>query len=571
MILFLFLFLFCTAQAEGLGFSVAPETMRPGKTERLSFSSPSASTATLSVLTASGEPVCVIRENLTVAQGVNHLSWDGMDASGAPLPAGDYLLSLTVEGQTVTQPLAIGAPSPQILLISADDAVEASRSWRYTVHVNMPGTLTMRVKLEDGWQTVLETPINEGSNTLSWDLAANGRLLAEGRYAIQFFLSDAVGFASTIQQVSLTVLATVTPVPSPTPKILLPGAVTLPNEGTNYWTLPVGVMDEQAIWDVMMQPIVVLDSNQSSKTTQTSVYQLRKTPSSTISKENVVGEITYDSQGLHILETRDDGWTLVEVYNSSYGPDCASRRGYGVTDDLIQGYVKTSLLKTITPRTDYALLIDKLDQKMYIFSEGKCIGTLLVSTGLNNAKQSWNETPSGEFLMVSRMGGFPAGNLWCAYGMRINGGCAIHEVPYIGNDETPLANRDYSASVRQLGKKASHGCIRVQKTANEQGQNIKWLWDNIRINTKVLIWDDTGRFLPYPDDETPIYYNPDGGKNYHEDQYCAAVKSRYLPLTKITYAELNTAYSHLTPCPSCARIMKKTEIDALNAANGFQE
>ena len=49
---------------------------------------------------------------------------------------------------------------------------------------------------------------------------------------------------------------------------------------------------------------------------------------------------------------------------------------------------------------------------MYIFSEGKCIGTLLVSTGLNNKTQSWNETPAGEFLMVSRTGGFPAGNLW---------------------------------------------------------------------------------------------------------------------------------------------------------------
>ena len=90
-----------------------------------------------------------------------------------------------------------------------------------------------------------------------------------------------------------------------------------------------------------------------------------------------------------MLETLDNGWTLVESYNSSYGPNCASRRGYGVTDDLIQGYVKTSLLKTITPRVDYGLLIDKLEQKMYIFSAGKCIGTLLVSTGLNNREQQW--------------------------------------------------------------------------------------------------------------------------------------------------------------------------------------
>ena len=270
---------------------------------------------------------------------------------------------------------------------------------------------------------------------------------------------------------------------------------------------------------------------------------------------------------MHVLETLDNGWTLIEAYNSSYGPDCASRRGYGVTDDLIQGYVRTSLLKTITPRTEYGLLIDKCEQRMYIFSNGHCIGSLLVSTGLNNAKQSWNETPSGEFLMVSRMGGFAAGNLWCAYGMRINGGCAIHEVPYIGNESTPAANRDYSSTVKVLGQKASHGCIRVQKAANEQGQNIKWLWDNIKVNTKVLIWDDTGRIRPYPAaDDYELYYNPNGGQYYHENQNCPSVKSRFLPLTAFTYGELDSgSFAKLTPCPKCASIMRKSQIDAMNA------
>jgi len=297
------------------------------------------------------------------------------------------------------------------------------------------------------------------------------------------------------------------------------------------------------------------------------VYRLRKTPDSSTSKDNIVGEITYASQGLHILETLDNGWTLVEAYNSSYGPNCASRRGYGVTDDLIQGYVKTSLLKTITPRTEYGLLVDKLEQKMYIFSDGKCIGELLVSTGLNNSKQSWNETPAGEFVMISRMGGFPAGNLWCAYGMRINGGCAIHEVPYIGNADTPGDRRDYSTTIKMLGRKASHGCIRVQKAANAQGQNIKWLWDNIKVNTKVLIWDDTGRIRPYPvADDYELYYNPNGGQYYHENQNCPSVKSRFLPLSPFTYGQLDSdAFSKLTPCPKCTTLMRKSQIDAMNA------
>ena len=47
------------------------------------------------------------------------------------------------------------------------------------------------------------------------------------------------------------------------------------------------------------------------------------------------------------------------------------------------------------------------------------------------------------------------------------------------------------------------------------------------------------------------------------------MKDRYLPLTEITYGELNTTYSYLTPCSGCAQIKTKAEIDALNAANGF--
>ena len=259
--------------------------------------------------------------------------------------------------------------------------------------MNEPGTLTISLKAADSdeWITVLSQNVPAGESAGSWDGMIGGSPIAPGEYAVQFSLTDETGFTGTAQRLSLTVTAaalsvTSAPTPEPVQETMIPSAHA-PMEGeNNYWTLPIGDFDEAAIWEVMMQPIVVIDSSKVKGKTQKDVYQLRKTPDNDASKNNIVGEITYDSQGLHILETRDDGWTLVEAYNSSYGPDCASRRGYGVTDDLIQGYVKTSLLKTITPRTDYGLLIDKVEQRMYIFSDGKCIGSLLVSTGLNNAK-----------------------------------------------------------------------------------------------------------------------------------------------------------------------------------------
>lgn len=579
------------ALAEELNFTVAPETLRPGKTERISFLAPQSGQASLYLMDGNGKKIALVREGMNAMAGVNHLSWDGMDLAGEPVSPGSYYLTLQLNGETCQQEIQIGEESPQILAVQAVEDPDQPWGWRVTVNVNMAGTLTMRAELCEGqWGTCLETAVSAGENTFSWDGQADGQMPEVGEFAVQMTLTDHTGFSGTTQQIflyqsgngenesvpeqtpapdtmndtSAAPAATQTPAPSAKTEVI-PSAVTTQADEFSYWTLPMGMdaATEAEIWEVLTQPMTVIDGEQKE------VYRLRKTPDKSTKRDNVVGEVTYASQGVHVLETLDNGWTLVEVYNSSYGPDCTSRPGYGVTDERIQGYVQTSLLKTIQPRTDYGLVIDKLEQKMYIFSEGKCIGSLLVSTGLNNEKQSWNETPSGEFVMISRMGGFPAGNLWCAYGMRINGGCAIHEVPYIGNADTPASQRDYSAQVKMLGKKASHGCIRVQKDTNEQGQSIKWLWNNIKVNTKVLIWDDTGRLIDYPADDTKLYYNPNGGKNYHEDQYCDAVKNRYLPLTEITYAELNTIYSQLTPCSSCAQIMTKAEIDELNKANGF--
>jgi len=521
----------------------------------------------LSLLTADGKQAAVIHQGMSAIKGVNHISWNGRGADGVAVAEGSYLLSLTQDDISVTTHVTVGPESPQVLSISAPDEIKLGEAWSVSLKANMPAKLSMMIRVNNQWQEMLHKTVQEGENSLTWDGKAGGVTVPSGAYSIQLRLTDDTGFSGASQQINLIIVTPPTPTPSPTPRIVISSAVTTQaDEGLNFWTMHVGEMDEAAIWEVMTQPMTVISGDQKTQ------YQLRKTPDNSSKRDNIVGEITCDSQGVHVLETLDNGWTLIEAYNSSYG-DAYNKKGHhgtGNTDDLIQGYVKTSLLKTRTPRTDYGLLIDKLEQKMYIFSDGKCIGTLLVSTGLNNDEQPWNETPSGEYMLCSFSGGFPAGNLYCAYGMRVNDGTLIHEVPYIGDENTPASQRDYSTTVPQLGKKASHGCIRVQKAPNEQGQNIKWLWDTLKLWTKILIWDDTGRFIDYPADSTPLYYNPNNGRNYHEEQYCSGVKDRYLPLTEFTYGELETGkYAKLTPCNTCARIMRKSEIDEINKSNGF--
>lgn len=65
------------------------------------------------------------------------------------------------------------------------------------------------------------------------------------------------------------------------------------------------------------------------------------------------------------------------------------------------------------------------------------------------------------------------------------------------------------------------------------------------------------------DMSTPVYYNPDGGKNYHGDQNCGGVKERYLPLSVLTAADLYIApFDTLTPCSHCSPPRKPYSIPA---------
>ena len=99
---------------------------------------------------------------------------------------------------------------------------------------------------------------------------------------------------------------------------------------------------------------------------------------------------------------------------------------------------------------------------------------------------------------------------------------------------------------------------------------MKWLWDNLnrRSYTKVIIWDEVGRVLGYPDDSVVLYYNPNGGKYYHSSPTCMEVNEKYWPLTAFTYGELeDEGFAKLTRCKACAPQLRMEEIDTVNAKN----
>lgn len=322
-----------------------------------------------------------------------------------------------------------------------------------------------------------------------------------------------------------------------------------------YWCTPMDITNEEAVWAMLTAPIQVVDAGQKEQVV------LRAEPSE---DSEGIGVVTGTSQAVHVLETRSDGWSLVETYSSSFHDSKVKAWNAFVT-----GYIRTSKLKTYQVRTDYGMIIDKLTQTLYIFKEGHLFTSLAVSTGLYNERQPYNETRSGEFVIISRVGDFKSDNLVCGMGLRFNSGDLLHEVPHVLNAD---GTKNYRNCEPKLGARASHGCVRVQRLKNADGINMTWVWNNIKVGTKLVIWEDFAtRQIEIPSDDTPLYYNPDGGSSYHAVANCNGVREKYLPLTAFTYGELDSgAYAKLTRCAYCMPVQRKAELEAINLEHQTQ-
>ena len=336
-------------------------------------------------------------------------------------------------------------------------------------------------------------------------------------------------------------------------------------QATSFWDMNPDDYDltnpehQQAIWDLMMQPITVLEGEQTENIYITNQPGISARPY----KENCAGELHGQSQGVHVLEENVDGYALIEAYTND-GTKTENSYMESIAASKVQGYIKASRLQQVTPSDKYALLIDKLRQKLYVFEAGRIVTSLDVSTGKNTKSQPYNETPAGEFITVSRVGNFQAGSSTIGrFAIRINGGTLLHEVLHdVGADGKTKIYTNYEP---QLGYKASHGCIRIPRRKNADGFNMEWFWNNLPLKTKVFIWEDKGRqmYAPeLPDPDLQLYRNPNGGSNYHIDENCSGVKEQYLPLTgDFTYADLDRSeFSKLTPCVYCGAPQTKREL-----------
>ena len=342
--------------------------------------------------------------------------------------------------------------------------------------------------------------------------------------------------------------------------------------GSSYWTTPMDITNEQRIWDMLMEPITVVDLGKVKKYSHSQLTKLNTYMYQEPDKSSkIVGEITNLSQGLRVIEHLDNGWSHVECYSSSFFSKPATKiKAWNI---LVSGYVETKYLKQVKPTEKLALVVDKLAQHLYVFSEGKMVADLLCSTGLvqwNGSKyQPYNETRSGEVLLINMTGALNSDKLKCSYAIRFNAGDEIHEVPHQVDPRSKI--KKYNTTEPYLGQKKSHGCIRVQRLQNPNGINMEWIYNTVRKNdlcgkVKIVVWEDwQGRQLPVPDPDTPVYYNPDKGQYYHSQDHCKCTKDN-ITFTAFSYSQLDEGeFAKLEPCAWCNPPRREADIAAINA------
>lgn len=586
------------AEAAELSLDELTETIRPGKAVTISLNAPAAGPVSLYLTDEAGEVVMVVMEDYEAAAGNNTLWWNGT-YQGAPAPEGSYLLTALMGDAAASTPVTVGIEAPYLTSITASaEVITPTAPVEVTFYASVDGLLTQGVWVNGAWRSLSTTAVEAGWQSVVFD----GAGFQDGPAALTLTLSDQTGYPSNEEHVNVTasgftspaVTAPVTATPAPTealpeftsdpsdaPALPVPEAsdepyqeelsldgdmpaaqdedVFTPSHGSpyegqdtslNYWTLPMDITDEAAVWEMLMQPITVIDGNEKNQTS------LWSEPSEDSTR---VAVVTRATQGVHVLENLDNGWSLVECYSASFHDSKVK-----AWNMLTQGYIKTSELKTITPADDYAIVIDKLTQRLYLFKDGALFSTLDVSTGLANDRQPYNETRSGEFLLTSAVGAFSSDNLVCGLAIRFNDGDLLHEVPHVVNAD---GTKNYGYTEPSLGERASHGCIRVQRKRTPEGVNMQWLWNNRKRNIKLVIWEDwQGRQIPIPEDDFTLYYNAAGnGKYYHSQEKCYSAKDS-VTFTPFTYAELDTgAFAKLERCPYCVPEKRREILEEINA------
>ncbi|MBR5231408.1 MAG: CapA family protein [Clostridia bacterium] len=455
LLIFLMLTL-CTAAFAGELSLTAPESLRPYINKNISVFAPAAGTLELAL--SDGTSSFVLYSN-EVPAGESVIPLNGLHFNGEAVPRGAYTLTASLQTNekalTQSQPLRILPPAAALQYCIPSSFTVYAGYEGFQVNYLITADALMHVKLYKAKdpQTALRTWSIQQDDLLphafKWDGKINSKKAAEGDYILTFKVKNSEQEAFSFP------LRVTHDAPPEAPLVVTPEGAFLPED----------LLSPSAVWAAITAPLTVVDIGDVAH---------QKVYASPSEKSEVLGTVHGQTQGLKVLELNAGSFARVGVYRHEDG-------------EYIEGYIPQKKLKTIIPDTRYGVVIDKRDQTLTVYEQGRLLGTVSVSTGLKAENKLFRETRGGAFLTQDRIINFASEGYGYNYAIRIDGGNLIHSAGYKRYDGQKW---DYSQHLSQLGEKASHGCVRVDTRPTESGINIYWLWTHLPIHTKVLVIDD---------------------------------------------------------------------------------
>ena len=455
LLILLMLMLPLCAHAEGLEIKVNRDNAAQGFTENIiTVKTDAAGSLSMSI----GDEYGVYRTwELAVEAGETSIPWDGLGWNQERITDGKHILSATLtaaDGTSSTDEATVTIKKCMNAVTFALPAsgtlyLEDKEDWFCEVRCIRSGdVVAMDVYAAEDQQTLLGTQklkINAGGPVkFEWDGKLDKKALPAGDYLLRFYLTENPAYAHDV------------------PVTIAEGTVPELEVAVSPQIMPERGMTEEEIWAIMQQPSVVADVKQDKHLT----IRAGK------GKGKELGTVHGQSQALQVLKI-EGGYALVGAWNHECG-------------DYVEGWVKKSELKVVTPNGEYGLLVDKVAQTMTVYHRGKAIDTFAISTGLPAEKKLIRETAAGAFLTVDRIGNFDSGGYQYDHVIRYDGGNLIHQLGY----DAAGSKHDFSDQAPLLGMKASHGCIRVSNEPSAQGINAYWLYTHLPYHTRVIILDD---------------------------------------------------------------------------------
>jgi len=456
-LLILLITLLCTAAMAGELSLTAPDSLRPYVSKDISVYAPEAGLIELTLSDSVSSFTLLSRQ---IPAGENVIALNGLHFNGEAVPRGTYTLtaSLTTGDQTLTasRPLRILQPAAalQYCIPSSFTVYAGHEGFQVNYLITASAILHVKLYRADDTETALRTWSIQRDDmlphTFKWDGKINSRKAAEGDYILTFKVKNS-------QQEAFSFPLRVTHEAPPKAALAVtPAGAFLPKDPS----------DAAAVWAAVTAPLTVVDIGDVAH---------QKVYASASEKSEVLGTVHGQTQGLNVLELGAGSFARVGVYRHEDG-------------EYIEGYIPQKKLKTIIPDTRYGVVIDKRDQTLSVYEQGRLLGTVSVSTGLKAEGKLFRETRAGAFLTQDRIINFVSEGYGYNYAIRIDGGNLIHSVGYKRYD---IHKWNYTEHLSQLGQKASHGCVRVDTRPSDSGLNVYWLWTHLPIYTKVLVIEDS--------------------------------------------------------------------------------